>query len=91
MFHESVCRVARGWVDVGSFHKRLVVRFMILQRQSGIYWIQPRMTASKREEVERLTRRGRDFLENDSWKRKLLHNSHILGGLYRDSNSNSVA
>jgi hypothetical protein len=26
---ESVCKVARSWVDVGSFHKRLVVRFMI--------------------------------------------------------------
>jgi hypothetical protein len=26
---ESVCQVARSWVDVGSFHTRLVVRFMI--------------------------------------------------------------
>jgi hypothetical protein len=26
---ESVCKVARSWVDVGSFHTRLVVRFMI--------------------------------------------------------------
>jgi hypothetical protein len=28
MSSESVCQVARSWVDVGSFHKRLVVRFM---------------------------------------------------------------
>jgi hypothetical protein len=26
---ESVCQVARSWVDVGSFHTRLVVKFMI--------------------------------------------------------------
>jgi hypothetical protein len=26
---ESECQVARSWVDVGSFHMRLVVRFMI--------------------------------------------------------------
>jgi hypothetical protein len=25
---ESVCQVARSWVDVGSIHKRLVVRFI---------------------------------------------------------------
>jgi hypothetical protein len=29
MSSESVCQVARSWVDVGSFHTRLVVRFMI--------------------------------------------------------------
>jgi hypothetical protein len=29
MSSESVCQVARSWVDVGSFHMRLVVRFMI--------------------------------------------------------------
>jgi hypothetical protein len=29
MYGESVCQVARSWVDVGSFHTRLVVRFMI--------------------------------------------------------------
>jgi hypothetical protein len=28
MSSESVCQVARSWVDVGSFHTRLVVRFM---------------------------------------------------------------
>jgi hypothetical protein len=28
MSSESVCQVAPSWVDVGSFHKRLVVRFM---------------------------------------------------------------
>jgi hypothetical protein len=28
MYSESVCQVARSWVDVGSFHKGLVVRFM---------------------------------------------------------------
>jgi hypothetical protein len=26
---ESVCQVVRSWVDVGSFHTCLVVRFMI--------------------------------------------------------------
>jgi hypothetical protein len=29
MSSESVCQVARSWVDVGSFHTRLVVRVMI--------------------------------------------------------------
>jgi hypothetical protein len=29
MSSESVCQVASSWVDVGSFHARLVVRFMI--------------------------------------------------------------
>jgi hypothetical protein len=29
MYSESVCQVARSCVDVGSFHTRLVVRFMI--------------------------------------------------------------
>jgi hypothetical protein len=29
MSSESVCQVARSWVGVGSFHMRLVVRFMI--------------------------------------------------------------
>jgi hypothetical protein len=28
MSSESVCQVARSWVDVGRFHARLVVRFM---------------------------------------------------------------
>jgi hypothetical protein len=28
MSSESVCQVALSWVDVGSFHTRLVVRFM---------------------------------------------------------------
>jgi hypothetical protein len=42
MSSESVCQVARSWVDVGSFHTRLVVRFMIFKRQSGRFWIQPR-------------------------------------------------
>jgi hypothetical protein len=28
MSSESVCHVARSWVEVGRFHKRLVVRFM---------------------------------------------------------------
>jgi hypothetical protein len=29
MSSESVCQVARSWVEVGSFHTRLVMRFMI--------------------------------------------------------------
>jgi hypothetical protein len=29
MSSESVCQVARSWVDVGSSHTHLVVRFMI--------------------------------------------------------------
>jgi hypothetical protein len=28
MSSESVCQIARSWVDVGSFYTRLVVRFM---------------------------------------------------------------
>jgi hypothetical protein len=35
---ESVCRVARSWVEVDSFYKRLVVRFMNLQRQYVLFW-----------------------------------------------------
>jgi hypothetical protein len=41
MSSESVCQVARSWVEVGTFFTRLVVRFIILQRQSGIFWIDP--------------------------------------------------
>jgi hypothetical protein len=29
MFNESVCHVARSWMDVGSFQTRLVATFMI--------------------------------------------------------------
>jgi hypothetical protein len=29
MSNESVCQVARSWVDVGFFHTLLVVKFMI--------------------------------------------------------------
>jgi hypothetical protein len=29
MSSESVCQVARSWMDVGNFNMRLVVRFMI--------------------------------------------------------------
>jgi hypothetical protein len=43
MSSELVCQVARSRVDVGSFHTRLVVRFMILQHQSGIFCIYPRI------------------------------------------------
>jgi hypothetical protein len=28
MSSESVCQVARSWVDMGSFHMRLVLTFM---------------------------------------------------------------
>jgi hypothetical protein len=42
MSSESVCQVARRWVDVGSFHTRLAVRFMIFTAYSGIFWIYPR-------------------------------------------------
>jgi hypothetical protein len=31
MSSESVCQVARRWVDVGSFNTRLVARFMIFK------------------------------------------------------------
>jgi hypothetical protein len=30
MSSESVCQVARSWVDVGSFHTRLMVSFMMI-------------------------------------------------------------
>jgi hypothetical protein len=43
MSSESVCQVARSWVDVGSSNTRLFIIFMILQRQSGIFWTYPRM------------------------------------------------
>jgi hypothetical protein len=29
MSSETVCKVARRWVDVGGFHTRVVVKFMI--------------------------------------------------------------
>jgi hypothetical protein len=29
MSSESVCQVARSWVDVCSFHTRIVARFMV--------------------------------------------------------------
>jgi hypothetical protein len=29
MYSEAVCQVARSWVDVGSFHMRLIMRFII--------------------------------------------------------------
>jgi hypothetical protein len=37
MSSESVCQVARSWVDVGSFHTRLVVRFVIFYSVSPEY------------------------------------------------------
>jgi hypothetical protein len=43
MSTESVCHVARCWVDVGSFHTRLFLFSLFLQRQSGIFWRDPRM------------------------------------------------
>jgi hypothetical protein len=44
MSSESVCQVARSWVDVGSFRTCLVVLFMILQYQFGIFWIHRRIS-----------------------------------------------
>jgi hypothetical protein len=41
MSSDSVCQVAHSWVDVGRFNTRLVVRFMVLQHQSRIFWIHP--------------------------------------------------
>jgi hypothetical protein len=35
MSSESVYQVARSWVEVGSFHTRLVVRFMIFTASVG--------------------------------------------------------
>jgi hypothetical protein len=37
MSSESVCQVARSWVDMGSFHMRLVVRFMIYSISPGYF------------------------------------------------------
>jgi hypothetical protein len=34
MSNESVCQVAHSWVDTGSFHTHLVVRFMIFTVQN---------------------------------------------------------
>jgi hypothetical protein len=42
MSSESVCQVARSWVDVGSFHTRLFIFLWFVQRQSGIFWMYPR-------------------------------------------------
>jgi hypothetical protein len=39
MSSESVCQVARSWVDVGSFNTGLFIIFMILPPQSGIFSI----------------------------------------------------
>jgi hypothetical protein len=38
MVSESVCRVARSWVDVGSFHTRLVVKFYDIHSVSLEYF-----------------------------------------------------
>jgi hypothetical protein len=46
MYSEPVCQVTRNRVDVGSFHTRLFIVFIILQRQFGIFWIHPRITSS---------------------------------------------
>jgi hypothetical protein len=43
---ESVYQVAHSWVDVGSFHARLLVRSMIVYSQSGVFWIYPRTFTS---------------------------------------------
>jgi hypothetical protein len=37
MSSESVCQVARSWVDMGNFHTCLVVRFMIFYGISPEY------------------------------------------------------
>jgi hypothetical protein len=47
MSSESVCRVARSWVDVGSFHTRLVVRFMIFTASVRNILDNPRMSHSR--------------------------------------------
>jgi hypothetical protein len=38
MFSESVYQVAHSWVDVGSFHTLLVVRFMNFTALSSEYF-----------------------------------------------------
>jgi ABC-type anion transport system duplicated permease subunit len=38
MSSESVCQVACGWVDVGSFQTCLVVRFMIFTASVWNIW-----------------------------------------------------
>jgi hypothetical protein len=37
MSNESVCQVSRSWLEVGSFHTRFVVRFMIFYSVSPEY------------------------------------------------------
>jgi hypothetical protein len=41
MSSESVCQVAHSWVDMGSFHMCLVVRFMIFTASVRKVWIHP--------------------------------------------------
>jgi hypothetical protein len=43
MYTKSVNQVARSWVDVGSFHTRLVVRFMIGTASVRNIWIHTRV------------------------------------------------
>jgi hypothetical protein len=47
---ESGCQVARSWVDVGSFHTRLVVRFMIFTAPVRSILDTPSYTATFREQ-----------------------------------------
>jgi hypothetical protein len=47
---ESGCQVARSWVDVGSFHTRLVVRFMIFTVSVRNILDTPSYTATFREQ-----------------------------------------
>jgi hypothetical protein len=37
---ESLCQVSRSWVDVGSLHMHLVVRFMTCTASVRIIWIE---------------------------------------------------
>jgi hypothetical protein len=60
MSSKSVCQVLRSWVDVGSFHKRLVVRLMIFtvsvrnildKPPISLFWILQEYRACLRNEL----------------------------------------
>jgi hypothetical protein len=51
MSSESLCQVARSWVDVGSFHMRLVVRFMNFIASFRNIFIQPRVSLVRTRQV----------------------------------------
>jgi hypothetical protein len=71
MSSESVCQVARSWVDVGSFSHAFSGEVYDLQRQSGIFWIDPRIQEhSHSSQIENLVEYYFYKLTSLNWRYK---------------------